>query len=63
MAVSDAQKKANEAYRRKSVKQTTLRFYPAEAELWEHLCEQENKAGYLKELIRKDMEEQDQGSK
>ena len=53
MAVSDAQKKANEA----------LRFYPAEAELWEHLCEQENKAGYLKDLIRKDMEEQDQRSK
>ena len=63
MAVSDAQKRANEAYRRKSAKQTTLRFYPAEAELWEHLCEQENKAGYLKDLIRKDMEEQDQRSK
>lgn len=56
MAVSEAQKRANEAYRKKSVKQTTLRFYPAEADLWEHLCKQDNKAGYLKELIRKDIE-------
>ena len=55
MPVSDAQKRANEKYRRKNVKQTTLRFYPKEQELWNWLCRQENKAGYIKSLIRIDM--------
>ncbi len=57
MAVSEAQKKANEKYRKQSVKQTLVRFYPAEQDLWEHLQAQGNKAGYIKELIRRDMEE------
>lgn len=57
MPVSEAQKRANERYRKQSVKQTLVRFYPAELDLWEHLQAQENKAGYIKELIRRDMEE------
>ncbi len=56
MAVSDAQKRANERYRKASVRQATVRFYPSESDLWEWLQSQQNKAGYLKELIRRDME-------
>lgn len=56
MAVSDAQRRASEKYRRESVRQTTTRFYPAEADLWEWLNAQPNKAGYVKRLIREDME-------
>lgn len=56
MAVSEAQKRANEKYRKENVKQATVRFYPAEEDIWEHLQAQGNKAGYIKELIRRDME-------
>lgn len=56
MAVSDAQRRANERYRKESVRQATVRFYPTEADLWEWLQAQPNKAGYMKELIRRDME-------
>ena len=56
MALTDAQKRAQAKYVRESVKQTSLRFYPSETELWEWLCAQENKQGYLKSLIRADME-------
>lgn len=57
MSVSDAQKRANERYRKQSVKQATVRFYPVESDLWDWLQSQPNKAGYVKELIRRDMEE------
>lgn len=55
MALSDAQKRANEKYRKENVKQTTVRFYPSEADLWSYLDKQENKAGYIKRLIAEDM--------
>ena len=47
MAVSDTQKRASEKYRKKSVRQLTTRFYPAEADLWEWLSVQSNKQGYI----------------
>ena len=56
MAVSDAQRRANERYRKESVRQATVRFYPTEADIWAWLQAQPNKAGYVKELIRRDME-------
>lgn len=56
MAVSEAQKRASEKYHKEKVKRTAVRFYPAEANLWEWLNEQPNKAGYIKQLIREDME-------
>lgn len=59
MPVSEAQKRANERYRKQNVRQATVRFYPSESDLWEHLQAQGNKAGYLKELIRRDMESGD----
>ena len=45
--VSDAQKRANEKYRRESVRQFAVRFYPADSDAWEHLQKQPNKAGYI----------------
>lgn len=41
---------------RGAVKQVAVRFYPAEEDLWAWLSAQENKAGYVKDLIRADME-------
>ena len=62
MALTDAQKRAQEAYRKKSVKQVAVRFYPAESDLWEWLSGMENKAGYVKDLIRADMEREKAGA-
>lgn len=56
LALTDAQRRAQEAYRKRSVKQVAVRFYPAEEDLWAWLSAQENKAGYVKDLIRADME-------
>lgn len=52
---TEAQKKANKKYREK-VNRTTIDFYPSEDELWDHLNFQPNKQGYIKSLIRADME-------
>ena len=56
--VTEAQKRANAAYRKKSVKQLTMRFYPNEAdeEMYAWLKSQENTTEYLKALVRADME-------
>lgn len=53
---SDAQKSAESKYRKEKVRQHTLKFYPADADLYEFLQKQPNKNGYLKQLIRRDME-------
>lgn len=53
---TDAQKRAKSKYEKEKVKAFNLRFYPADSELYEHLAKQPNKAGYLKDLIRKDMD-------
>ncbi len=52
---TEAQKKANKKYKQ-NVKRITVDFPPAESALWEHLQEQPNKQGYIKALIRADME-------
>lgn len=56
MAVSKAQKKATAAYIKRSVKIKQLRFYPGEYELYEWVNKQEKQNAYIKDLIRKDME-------
>ena len=61
MALTDAQRRAQESYRKRSVKQVAVRFYPAEEELWAWLGVQDNKAGYIKGLIRADMEARREG--
>uniref|UniRef100_A0A7C9P5U8 Uncharacterized protein n=1 Tax=Muribaculaceae bacterium Z82 TaxID=2304548 RepID=A0A7C9P5U8_9BACT len=54
--VSDAQKRASAKYDRQNMTQRVVRFSPREADMLAHLDAQPNKAGYLKALIRADME-------
>lgn len=56
MVVTEAQKRANAKYKRDKTKTALVRFYPSEAKLYEWLNSQENKMGYIKHLIRKDMQ-------
>ena len=51
---SEAQLKAVKKYNAKR-QRLTLDFYPTESDLLEHINKQENKQGYIKDLIRKDM--------
>ena len=52
----DARNRATAKYRKENVVSKTIRFYPAEAQLVKHLDLQDNVAGYIKQLIRDDME-------
>jgi len=52
---SEAQRKAIKEYKKK-VKRITIDFSPAESELWDMVQSQDNKQGYIKSLIRADME-------
>ena len=51
---SDAQLRAVQKYKEK-VKRITIDFYPADAELWEHIQNQPKKQTYIKDLIRADV--------
>ena len=51
---SEAQKKAVKKYKEK-VKRLTLEFHPSEQDLYEHIQKQDKKQTYIKDLIRKDM--------
>lgn len=53
--VSEAQKRARDNYRKKEVTRV-VRFSPREADVLAWLDAQPNKAGYIKRLIREDME-------
>ena len=55
MALTEAQKRAKAKYMREKVKKLMIEFYPSDQELYDKLQEQENKQGYIKELIRKDL--------
>ncbi|MBR3385857.1 MAG: hypothetical protein IKG69_11760 [Atopobiaceae bacterium] len=55
---TDAQRRANSKYRRENTHSFSMRFFPSEEELWEHLEAQERKTEYVKALIRADMERQ-----
>ena len=57
--VTEAQKRANAAYRKKSVKQLTVRFYPGDEDeaMYAWLKSKENTTEYLKALVRADMGE------
>lgn len=56
MALTEAQKRAKAKYNNAKVKRFTVSFYPTESKLYEHLAKQENKQGYIKSLIKKDIE-------
>lgn len=53
--MTEAEKKAKKKYRDKG-NRLTVDFYPTESELWEQVSKQPNKQGYIKGLIRADME-------
>lgn len=53
--ISPAQQRALDKYKKK-VKRFTVDFPQSDAELWEQLNKQPNKQGYIKALIRADME-------
>ena len=56
MRASEAQARATAKYRAAKVKRFLLTFYPKDADLYEHLQRQPQKAEYLRNLIRQDME-------
>lgn len=53
--VSEAQKKAMEKYRRKAVRQYTLRFTHVDQPIIDKLDNVENKTDYIRKLIKKDL--------
>ncbi|MCH4184003.1 MAG: hypothetical protein LKF61_00780 [Eggerthellaceae bacterium] len=54
--ISEAKKRANAKYNREKMVQRVVRFSPREHDLLEYLDAQPNKAGFIKSLIRADME-------
>lgn len=56
---SEAQRKAIKTYKQK-LNRITIDFSPAEADLWEHIQQQEKKQTYIKALIRADIERNEQ---
>ena len=52
---SEAHLKAVKKYKQK-VKRITVDFHPTEIDLYEHIAQQPNKQGYIKALIRADIE-------
>lgn len=52
---SDAQKRASAKWNAENTKTICLRFTPASMDAYEHLQRQQNKTGYIVELIRRDM--------
>lgn len=53
---SAAQLRAAQKYKKEKINRITVDFSPKEADLWDHVQEQPNKQGYIKGLIRADME-------
>lgn len=54
--ITEAKKRADNKYRKEKVRQVVVRFGPPDAAILEHLEEQDSMAGYIKQLIRADME-------
>lgn len=52
---SDAQKRADRKYKREKTNQVCLRFYPADSEIWAYLRTQDNRQGFIKGLIHREM--------
>lgn len=53
---TEAQLRANAKYAKANVKRMGVSFYPSERDIYEWLQTQPNKQGYVKALIRADME-------
>lgn len=54
-SISEAQKRAKAKYDKEKMSQRSVIFSPNEKDLLEHLDAQPNKSGYIKQLIRDDM--------
>ncbi len=61
MALSEARRRANARYTKENVKQVGVKFYPAETDIYEWVKAQDNTQGYIKQLIREDMEARSDG--
>lgn len=57
---TEAQKRARDKYERNNVKRFNMAFYPTESDIYAWLGQQTNKQGYVKDLIRKDMEQRNE---
>lgn len=53
---SEARKRATAKYQKEKMKQLSIRFSPNEMDLFDHIKSQPNVAGYIKRLVREDME-------
>lgn len=53
---SAAQYRAAQKYKKANIKRITVEFSPKESELWDQVSKQPNKQGYIKSLIRADIE-------
>lgn len=53
---SEAQKRATAKYHKEKMKQLAIRFSPNEMDVFDHIKSQPNIAGYIKRLVREDME-------
>ena len=58
MALTEAQKRARERYRKK-ITRVTIEFSLRELDLIAHLDKQEQRQTYIKNLIREDMKKQE----
>ena len=56
MGQTEAQRRADRKYKAEKTKQLIVRFYPSEMELYNHVTGMESMQGYVKSLIRRDME-------
>ena len=53
---SEAQLREVQKYKKEKSKRISIEFSPVDTKLWEHIQSQPNKQGYIKSLIRADME-------
>lgn len=54
--VTDAQKKATNAYRAANVKNVTVKFFPADREVYDWMRENGYSGAWVRELIRREYE-------
>ena len=53
---SEAMLRAIAKYQQENCKVVSVKFFPSDMELYDHICGYEQKSTYIKELIRRDME-------
>lgn len=55
MPVSEAQKRATARYRKRAIKTVAVTFSPKDYDMLDYLDSKGTRAGYIKDLIRRDM--------